>query len=960
MRGKPASPLVGRVDELSELLSVVQRASGGGQIVTLEGEAGIGKTSLLQELLDRAARQGFRAFAGGADELERHRPFGAISECLGLGRRGQPANGLLSGEEERRARIAQLLSGAPAGAGAMAPPVLPEAPDVQFRIVDALADLVEHLCAAGPIILAIEDLQWADPSSLLALARLAREIPALPVALVCTRRPQPRSVHLAAFLGDLRTVGAHAFSLDRLDGDAVAALVGARPGPGLLAHIARAGGNPFFATELVASLQREGAIRYDGGEAEVAAGPGAVPASLTTTIRRRLSFLPDRAMQMLQVASVLGSSFAVADLAAVLERPPADLAPELGAAVAAGVLREQGRTFTFGHDLIREALYSGMPGALRHALHLSAARALAEVGLPPEEVAEHVVRGAAPGDLAAVAWLRSAAQQAATRSPGIAAELCQRALEIALAGAGAPELRDETVTDLALYLLSSGRLRDAERICRTTLGRDHAPAIGGRLRLCLVQALVGQGRLADCLAEIDAAAASPGIGDRERARLWAWASTCRIIIWDVPRATQDAHRALAACREIGDELGETIALAGLAALANLSGDLQGALRLADEALAGARRSRSAEARRLQLTLMHSLLLIDVDRLDDAQLALRRGRVARERRGARWNLASYHFVSAIGRFWSGEWDEAIAQFDTAMDFSEGMIVRQGQLVGHALRSMIALHRGDLATADREAAAAEADLESAGPQWRPDWMLLARALILEAGGAAPAALRLLAKAWETCEAGGAVAEYPVIGPDLVRLAVGCGESILAEEVTASLEALAARAGVASVDGAALRCRHLVGGSLAPALAAIAAYRRSPRRRELALACEDAARALATVGRRDEARGHAVEAIEIFGALDARRDLARAQLLLPSDPAAGDGRPRAPRPAFGWKSLTRSEMAVAALVADGLSNPEIAERLFISRRTAQSHVSHALEKLGLSSRVELAVAARRQGML
>ena len=202
--------------------------------------------------------------------------------------------------------------------------------------------------------------------------------------------------------------------------------------------------------------------------------------------------------------------------------------------------------------------------------------------------------------------------------------------------------------------------------------------------------------------------------------------------------------------------------------------------------------------------------------------------------------------------------------------------------------------------------------------------------------------------------------MIGPDLVRLAVGCGESILAEEVTVSLEALAARAGVASVDGAALRSRHLVGGGLAAALAAVAAYRRGPRRRELGLACEDAARALAVVGRLGEARAHAEEAVEIFRALDARRDLARAELQLPPDPATGAGGPRAPRPLFGWKSLTRSESAVAALVADGLSNPEIAERLFISRRTVQSHVSHVLEKLGLSSRVELAVAARREGML
>jgi len=996
----PESPLIGRSAELSELLLTFARAAKGeGSLVTLEGEAGIGKTFLLEEALSKARSLGFRCFAGAAEELERHRPFGAISEALGIGRRGRIDEVPLPGDDKRRAAVAQLLA-EPAGSGASnqtsAAAMLAGAPDGEFRVVDALVDFVEHLCASGPIVVALEDLQWSDPSTLLALNCLGREISKLPAVVIATMRPLPRSPELESLLDELGTHAGQRQTLGKLTEASVAQLVesllGSPPGPRLLAQVARAGGNPFFATELVAALQREGAIRVQDGQAEVD-GP-TLPSSLASAIRRRLSFLSDEAVETLQVASILGSTFSMADLATVSDRPPALLAPHVTAATQAGILRTEGRLFAFHHDLIREALYAGMAQPLRHALHQSAATVLAEAGLPPEDVAEHVVRSAVPGDVAAVEWLRTAARQAGARSPAIAAELLGRALEILPPGvvadlpAGSEGLRDATLVDLASCLLSSGHLSKAEEICRSTLGREHDPKVDGALRLCLVQIHVGQGRVAKSLQAIDEAVQSPALTERERGRLWAWASTCRVIIWDLDGAAASAERALAVCAEIEDDLGGTVALASLAAIQNLRGNFSEALRMAEEALAQALRSRSPDARRLQLTLMHTLLLIDVDRTEDAQSALRRGREARERRGARWNLAPYHFVSALGRFWSGEWDEAIAQFDSAMDFAEEVVVRQGEVVGHAVRSMIALHRGDLATADREATAAEEDAQTSGPQWRANWMMWARALVLEAQGKGDSALRMLTKAWEQCSGAGVVAEYPVLGPDLVRMALRGGERLLAEEVTAAREALAATAEVASVKGAALRCRGLIDSDPAALLAAVGAYRSSPRRRELALACEEAAVALIAHGKGADARPLAEEALEAYRSMDARRDAARALGRVRGLDRPENGKEEAtnkrsdrskPGPGAragtgagtmtgrgtgagtmaeggGWENLTKAEAKVAELVAEGLSNPDIARRLFISRRTVQSHVSHALEKLGLSSRVELAVKRAR----
>jgi DNA-binding CsgD family transcriptional regulator len=240
------------------------------------------------------------------------------------------------------------------------------------------------------------------------------------------------------------------------------------------------------------------------------------------------------------------------------------------------------------------------------------------------------------------------------------------------------------------------------------------------------------------------------------------------------------------------------------------------------------------------------------------------------------------------------------------------------------------------------------------------MLAKALLLEAQGRPGEALLLLTKAWELCSTAGVVAEFPVIGPDLVRLALAGGEPFFAQEVTLGVESVAKAARIASVTGAALRCRGLVEGDPDILLQAAVTYRRSPRWRERALTCEDTAVALAATGRRAEARLLAEESLEIYRSLDASRDILRAEARLRRTglrcgSVSRRGAQRA-RSMTGWESLTQAERGVASLLVEGLSNVEIARRLFISPRTVQAHVSHALEKLDLASRVELALEAAK----
>ena len=994
--------MIGRGAERRGLNRLLDRvAAGEGRIVTIEGQAGIGKTSLLSEALARARAQDMCCWVAAAEELERHRPFGAMAQALGVGRGGRPAglahsagrsqatgtpaagaspalgtsghlpvsaqeavaraeDALLAalvrarverGSASRRAELARMITG---DTGPPASAMEPGGPEAEFRIVDGLVDLVGHLSSAGPLVLALEDLQWADPSTLAALNRLSREISRQPVLVILTMRPLPRSAELLALLEGLEARGATRIHLEPLDGRAIAqiaeGLLGARPGPGLLRQLARAGGNPFFACELVAAMARDGEIRRLGGVAD--ADDTAMGSSLATTILRRLSLPSEDARETLQVASILGSSFSVADLGVAVGKKASALNRLLAACVQAGILADHATQLTFRHDLVREALYLDMQPALRAWLHLAAAHVLAESGRPPEEIARHVIAGAVPGDLEAVEWLRTAARQAASRSPHVAAELLRRAIE--LAPTSDPH-HQAALVDLAGYLLASGQLRESGAICRQLLDQGCDARTEATVRVHLVEAVYGQGKVSETEAELEKAMSSQALTGAQRCRLGAWSSSCRAAHWDLTGCVDAATAALAAAGELHGEVSVGVALGNLALVAHWRGAFDEGVELARQGLAGMAGRTTSGPVSYYPPFSFAGCLLDLDRTQEALETIRAYRRLLAPDSA-WDHPFEHLLFATAAFQAGEWGRAITALQLVHDAAETSGNRRSVSPAHAMRSLIALHRGDLGTAEQEVEAAEADARSTGPQWRPDWMMWARALLLEAQGRPEEALGVLTKAWELCRGAGVVAEFPVIGPDLVRLALAGGETILAAEVTAAVGALASDVSVASVTGAALRCRGMLEGEPGVLLRAVEAYRASPRRRELALACEDAAVALACAGRPAEGRPLAEEALDAYRSLGARRDSSRAQARLRAAGIRSGSRGERARPKSGWASLTQAEIAVAMQVAGGSSNPEIARRLFISRRTVQSHVSHILEKLTLTSRVELAVETTR----
>ena len=272
----PKLGLVGRSAELDQLrLAVRQVADGTGQAILITGEAGIGKTRVVTEGLDAARQLAVQVFWGTAEELERRRPFGAIADCLDLG--GSPLDG-------RRAAITRLLE---EDVGGVDGGWFGTSPEAEFRVVEALVALVEELSARSPVMVALEDLQWADPSTLLVLQRLGRRVGQLPVLLVGTARPVPRSQELERCLEGLRASGATELPLGPLDEAAatrlVEQLVGAPPGPRFLRQVAGAGGNPLFITELVGALQRDRSIEL-GSDGTVELISGGIPPSLPVLI----------------------------------------------------------------------------------------------------------------------------------------------------------------------------------------------------------------------------------------------------------------------------------------------------------------------------------------------------------------------------------------------------------------------------------------------------------------------------------------------------------------------------------------------------------------------------------------------------------------------------------------------------------------------------------------------------
>ncbi|MEU7530535.1 AAA family ATPase [Saccharothrix sp. NPDC042600] len=908
--------LVGRERELDRLRAGVDALGRGrGAALVVEGEPGIGKTALVKAVCEDAAARGFRVCKGAGDELGRSLPLLPLLDALSTARSDPGAT----------ATAERLLA------------------------------RVDELCAVGPVVLVVDDLQWADNATVAVWRRLARLVPQLPLLLIGVLRPLPRRDELSA----LRQ-GVDRLTVGRLAAPAVAelvaALAGGAPDDRLVRLAGDAGGNPLFLVELVEALVRGGAIEVDatgtarltehppaagtpravddslaaGTSPALAAGvpraagfgPGGLPASLSAAINDRIAYLSADVRRVLVAAALLGVSFPVADLAAVLGTRVVELLPAIQDATVAGVLEDGRLGLGFRHPLVRAALYEQVPESARSAWHGEAARALAESGAGVDRVTRQLL--AADDNVPAwvARWLDEHGATLVAHAPEAAVDLLGR---VVVAPHATPR-RGVLLAHLAEARFRLGDHHGAEAVALA--GLEHGAHVD--LHWTLAQCRSITGRSAETLAEIDRALAAPGLSEGDRARLLVLAARAH---WDVG-ALDDAERLAVTAMAADDRRATSWALHVRTIVAMARGRMADALPLFDRALAVAMGDPATADLRLLLQINQAVTLGELDRAEEAIASARVVRHAADQTGNTVRLAQAQ--SALGQLLldAGHWDEALVDVDLLPDDLKHPMVSR---CDHGVAALIHLHRGDAAGARRhlDAAGEAVPGHVVGP------LALATGLELEQAGRVREALAVLVEGMAAVED---------LLPDAVRLAVRVGEDPSA--AVARAEGLARELDVPHRRAVAAYCRALAEGDPVGLLRAADTGRPLLRAKSLGAA----AVAFAESGDRTSARAALSHAVDVLERLGAEWDL---NVLLARMRELGVRRgPHAKhrRAAHGWDSLTPMERKVTELVVAGLSNPQIAERLVLSSRTVATHVSHVLAKLGVRSRTDIAREAVR----
>ena len=659
-----AAVLVGRDNELALLDGLLREAARGrGAAVLIEGEPGIGKSALVHAAVTAAPDAGCQVFWGAGDELGTALPLLPFLDALQV--REPSVNA-------RRNTIVGLLRGEiAADRGA----------DVPATLAEQLLALVAEESAVRPVVLVIDDLQWADPASVTLWGRLARTARQAPLLLIGTARPVPHRDDLLALhrlAGDDGRIQLTGLAEPAV-ADLVAVLAGGRPDGSLLRLAEGAAGNPLYLTELVAALMRGSnltltpagtAALADGTDLGGRAGqpvPGSIPGSLSAVIADRLGFVTGPVRDVLRAAALLGVDFEISDLAIVLGRGLPDLLPAVDEARVAGVLAESGSSLGFRHPLIRAALYEEMPAAVRAAWHRDAARALAAAGAPPERVARQLLRaadGAGPAEVVderMLDWLVRTADQLVGQAPGVAAELLAQAVASTPFGAAH---HDWLVSRLADALYRTGDIARAAQVANQALDFVTEPDLLVDLHWTLAQCRIRTGQSAESLATLDRALETPGLSARHRARLLVVAARTHSSFGEIETAGQVAGIALAAAEEASDNWAMGWALHVLSLVTAVQGRLAESLPLSDRALTVTRSDPGLADLRLLLQINKAVTLGNLDRYEEAVAVAREALHLADQVGTAIRLGQAHCVLAQCLFETGRWDDALAEIEQA--------------------------------------------------------------------------------------------------------------------------------------------------------------------------------------------------------------------------------------------------------------------------------------------------------
>jgi DNA-binding SARP family transcriptional activator len=413
-------PLIGREHELGLLRADLDDALvGRGRVALLVGEPGIGKTRLAEEIASEAEPRGTTIGWGRSHDDGGAVAFWSWIQVVRTLIERAPRDLVVAALGRRAAEIAQVVPEVHDLVADLDPPPALDPDGARFRVCDALTSFLRNLARARPLLITIDDVQWADPASLQMLSFLAREITDAPLLVVVTYRSvgAPADDRLGQTLALLvRQPIARRIDLDGLDRDALGKLVvaaGGDPSEAVLTTVhRRTQGNPFFAVEILRLLPERGDLD------DVDAVRQAVPSGVREVIRQRLQLLPASTAGVLATAAVLGRDVDLVTLAAATSTPVADLLDQLEPAIDAGIVIDaEGRgCYRFSHGLVSETVYGDLSTGSKARVHRRVAEALeslhgdvdgpllldiashwlrASPAAPPEKAIEWAVRAAA-------------------------------------------------------------------------------------------------------------------------------------------------------------------------------------------------------------------------------------------------------------------------------------------------------------------------------------------------------------------------------------------------------------------------------------------------------------------------------------------------------------------------------------------------------------------------------------
>ncbi len=970
-----STPLVGRRDALAALRGAMAASRRDGfQFLALAGEPGAGKTRLLGELAAMAGADGFTSLWGRAAEYEQMLPYSALVDALDDhldARREEVVRAVGAGQ-------AALLSGVFPGLAAEGAPAADEpalADDrsglARYRLYRAVRHLVGALAGPSGLLLVLDDVHWADDGTIEFLDHMVRHPPAGPVLMAVAFRPAqaaPRVARLAAAAGPR----GHEVVVGPLSAAEVRQFLGPQVSRGRsMALYEASGGNPFYLEALA---------RMDGTDVTE------LPPTVLAALQVELADLSPGALLVAQAAAVAADEFEPAVAAVAAEVPPAVTLAALDELVERDIVRSAGGRFRFRHPLVRRAVYESAAAGWRLGAHARIAAHLAELGAPATVQAHHVEHSGSFGDRRAVEVLVEAARAVTAHAPATSAHWLQAALRLMPDDAAAREERLALMLELSWAQGISGRLaegRDTARELLRMLPDDDYPRRGRAARVCalmerqLDRPQEARALLLDELSRMPnprAAAAVP-----MRMRLVAESMmrvdfrAAQAVLDLMPDNADDWEPGLAvavaalrpmpalAARRIDDALryadiaGKLLAdapdehlsewldaIAWLCWAESYLGRYGDALRHFDRAAAVARSTG-------QTYILTNLLA------GRAKTLVATGRLAEARATAEESVECARLLDSgqqlvfaltqlcLAESWSGDDEAAIRAGEEA--------VRCGVGAGETWEATARYARGQaLVNAGRFAEGVEAVLDACNrfdsPRVDPGTLLQACEALAYADASR-----------ETSAVAGAV------------LGVGTGTEAGAEAVARAGQwaALAVRleeprlpayCGFASLARAHALSREDPSAAAAAAEEAARALAAGERRLDAGRALLTAGLAhLGAPGGRSRARENLRAAAEIFDSCGARALKARTERELRRlGVRVGGGATTAASGEAARFGLSPRELEVALLVAEGLTNQQVAERLFLSVRTVETHLSRIFAKLEVTSRVGVATALTR----